>query len=147
MLVIAPLSVPTAIIAQFPTTAPAPAPIKAAVFPPFQEATLANGLHLLVVHNDKQPVVAVSLSFPAGSVYDPAGKSGVADLLAGLLTKGAGKRSSEEISAAIEGVGGSLGAGASSDFLTLHSGVLATNAQLAFDLIAESASRPTLSAK
>ena len=105
LVVIAALFGPTVIVAQFPTTAPAPAPIKAAQFPPFQEATLANGLHLLVVHNDKQPVVAVSLSFSAGSVYDPAGKSGVADMLAGLLTKGAGKRSAEEISAAIEGVG------------------------------------------
>ena len=141
------LLVPTVIFAQFPTTAPAPAPIKAAVFPPFQEATLANGLHLLVVHNDKQPVVAVSLSFPAGSVYDPAGKSGVADMLAGLLTKGAGKRSADEISAAIEGVGGSLGAGASSDFLTVHSEVLANNAKLAFELIADAAIRPTLPEK
>ena len=143
-IVVAALLAPTAIVAQFPTAAPAPAPIKAAVFPPFQEATLANGLHLLVVHNDKQPVVAVSLSFPAGSVYDPAGKSGVADILAGLLTKGAGKRSAEEISAAIEGVGGSLGAGASSDFLTVRSEVLANNAKLAFELIADAAIRPTL---
>ena len=146
-IVVAALLAPTAIVAQFPTTAPAPAPIKAAVFPPFQEATLANGLRLLVVHNDKQPVVAVSLSFPAGSVYDPAGKSGVADMVAVLLTKGAGKRSAEEISAAIEGVGGSLGAGASSDFLTLHSEVLANNAKLAFELIADAAIRPTLPEK
>ena len=147
LIVFAALLAPPAIVAQFPTTPPAPAPIKAAVFPPFQEATLANGLHLLVVHNDKQPVVAVSLSFPAGSVYDPAGKSGVADMLAGLLTKGAGQRSAEEISAAIEGVGGSLGAGASSDFLTLHSEVLANNAKLAFALIADAAIRPTLPEK
>ena len=147
LIVFAALLGPTAVVAQFPTTAPAPAPIKAAVFPPFQEATLANGLHLLVVHNDKQPVVAVSLSFPAGSVYDPAGKSGVADMLAALLTKGAGKRSAEEISAAIEGVGGSLGAGASSDFLTLRSEVLANNAKLAFELIADAAIRPTLPEK
>ena len=147
LMVFAMLLGPTAIVAQFPTTAPAPAPIKAAVFPPFQEATLANGLHLLVVHNDKQPVVAVSLSFPAGSVYDPAGKSGVADMLAALLTKGAGKRTADEISAAIEGVGGSLGAGASSDFLTLRSEVLANNAKLAFELIADAAIRPTLPEK
>ena len=147
LVIFASLFAPAALVAQFPTTAPAPAPIKTALFPPFQEATLANGLHLLVVHNDKQPVVAVSLSFPAGSAYDPAGKSGLADMLAGLLTKGAGKRSAEEISAAIEGVGGSIGAGSSSDFLTLHSEVLANNAKLAFDLIADAAIRPTLPEK
>ena len=79
--------------AQFPTTPPPPAPITAAAFPPFREALLPNGVMLLVVQSNKQPVASISISFPAGSSYDPAMKAGVADMLAGLLTKGAGKRS------------------------------------------------------
>ena len=138
---------PTAARAQFPTTPPAPGPIKAATFPPFQQATLPNGLRLIVVQNNKQPVVAVSLSFVAGSVYDPAGKSGLADLAAGLLTKGAGKRSADEIAAAIEGVGGSVGAFAGEDFLTLRADVLANDAKLAFELVADAAVRPAFQDK
>ena len=139
--------IPCTASAQFPTKPPAPAPIKAAVFPPFQEATLPNGLKLLVVRNPKQPVTAVTLAFAAGSSYDPAGKSGLADLTATLLTKGAGKRSADEISAAIEAVGGTIGAGAGKDFLFIRADVLTGSAKLAFDLIADAAIRPTFADK
>jgi len=103
LLVVLPLA---SVRAQYPTTPPAATPIKAAVFPPFQEATLANGLRVVVVQSKKQPVVAVSLAFPAGAFYDPAGRSGTAEMVAGMLTKGAGTRTADQISDAIEGVGG-----------------------------------------
>lgn len=138
---------PVAVLAQFPDAPPPPAPIRAAAFPPFQEATLPNGIRLVVVQNRKQPVVAVSLSFPAGSTYDPKGKSGLAEMAGALLTKGAGTRSADEISAAIEGVGGSIGASTGQDFLTLRADVLASSAKLAFELIADAAIRPTFAEK
>jgi zinc protease len=139
--------IPCTASAQFPSKPPAPAPIKSAAFPPFQEATLPNGLKLLVVRNTKQPVTAVTLAFAAGSAYDPAGKSGLADLTATLLTKGAGTRSAEEISAAIEAVGGTIGAGAGKDFLSIRADVLTGSAKLAFDLIADAVIRPTFADK
>ncbi|MFM8910472.1 MAG: hypothetical protein ACKOH8_07870 [Gemmatimonadota bacterium] len=58
--------------AQYPTTPPAAMPIQPAQFPPFVEATLPNGLRLLVVTNRKQPVLSLTLSIPAGSVHEPA---------------------------------------------------------------------------
>ncbi len=139
--------IPCTAFAQFPAKPPAPAPIKAAAFPPFQEATLPNGMKLLVVRNAKQPVAAISLAFAAGSAYDPAGKAGLAELTAGLLTKGAGKRSADEVAAAIEAVGGSISAGAGKDFLSLRADVLAGNAKLAFALLADAVIRPTFSEK
>jgi len=133
--------------AQFPAQPPAAAAIKPATFPPFEEATLANGMRLLVVHSAKQPVVAVSLSFPAGSVYEPAAKAGLADMVASLLTKGAGKRTADDISGAIESVGGSIGAAASADFMEIRADVLAGDAKLAFDLMADAAMHPTFPEK
>lgn len=59
---------------QFPAAPPPPAPIKPAQFPAFQEATLSNGVRLLLVENHRLPVLSVTLSFSAGSRYDPAGK-------------------------------------------------------------------------
>ena len=141
------VAVPAALAAQFPSRPPAPTAIKPAVFPPFQEATLPNGMRLLVVHSRKQPVVAVSLSFAAGSFYEPAGKAGLADMMATLLTKGAGTRSADEVSAAIEGVGGSISASANADFLGLRADVLANDAKLAFELVADAAIRPTFPEK
>ena len=132
---------------QFPAAPPAPGPVKAAQFPPFQEATLANGMHLLVVENHKLPVLSASLSFAAGSRYDPAGKSGVADAVALLLTKGAGQRDAEAVSAAIEGVGGFLAASADPDFLTISANALSGDAALVFELMADAVVRPSFAEK
>ncbi len=129
--------------APFPTTAPAPLPLEAAQFPPFAETILANGMRVIVVASPKQPVLSLTLAVPGGSFYDAAGRAGTADMVAGLLTKGAGSRTADQISATIEGVGGSLSASAGADFLTINTAVLANDKRLAFELIADAALRPT----
>ncbi|MBX9929485.1 MAG: insulinase family protein, partial [Gemmatimonadaceae bacterium] len=144
-LTLASLSATTAIGAQ--QAPPAALPVKAMQMPPFQEATLLNGMRLIVVENHKQPVLAVSLAFSAGRFYDPAGKSGTAEAVAGLLNKGAGARVADAFSAAIEGVGGSFSASAGTDFLTLSTNVLSRDAALAFELLSDAARRPTFDTK
>ncbi|HJR35642.1 MAG TPA: pitrilysin family protein, partial [Gemmatimonadales bacterium] len=131
---------------EYPKTPPAPGPLTPAPFPPFRETVLPNGLRLLVVESHKQPVVSISLSFPAGSSVDPAGKEGLASMVAGLLTKGAGTRTADQISDAIEGAGGSLSAGAGPDFLAINSTVLTPSLPLAFELLGDVAVRPTFPA-
>lgn len=128
---------------DYPKTPPAPGPLTPAPFPPFRESVLPNGLRLLVVESHKQPVVSISLSFPAGASVDPAGKEGLASMAAGLLTKGAGRRTADQISDAIEGAGGSLSAGAGADFLAINSTVLTPSLPLAFELLGDVAVRPT----
>src|SRR6266508_6047965 len=66
----------------FPTRPPSAAPLRPVRFPPFQDVALPNGMTLLLVENHEQPTLSVSLSFRAGNVYDPAGKEGVAALVA-----------------------------------------------------------------
>lgn len=129
--------------AQYPTSPPSAAAITPARFPPFQEAVLANGIRLVLIENHSQPVLSVTLTLPAGGVYDPEGKEGLASIVAQLLTKGAASRSAEEIAAAIEGVGGTLNAGAGRDFLTIDADVLSPQAELAFELMADAIVRPT----
>jgi zinc protease len=129
--------------AQYPTAPPAPAPITPARFPPFQEVVLANGMRLILVENHAQPVLSLALTIPAGGVYDPPGKEGLASMVAQLLTKGAGSRSAEEIAATIEGVGGTLNASAGRDFLTIDADVLSPQAELAFELMSDAVVRPT----
>ena len=132
----------SAAFAQAPTSPPPAAPVRPAALPPFQEAVLPNGLRLLVVESHEQPVVSMSLSFPAGGRYDPAGREGLADMVAGLLTKGAGGKTADEVSAAIEGVGGSIGASAGADFMTIRADALTPNLGLAFGLMADAVTRP-----
>jgi zinc protease len=132
--------------AQYPKTPPPPGPLTPAPFPPFREVTLPNGLRILVVESHKQPIVSISLSFGAGSVHDPTGKEGLAEMVSGLLTKGAGERTAEQIAETIEVAGGSLTAGAGNDFLTVSASVLTQSLPLAFSLLADVVMRPTFPA-
>ena len=133
--------------AQFPTTPPAPAPITPSQLPPTHEVTLPNGAHLLVVESHKLPVLSVNLAFRAGAFTDPVGKEGLASLAAGLLTKGAGNRTAEQVSEAIERVGGNIAAAASQDFLSVAANGLSTDAELIFGLVGDAVARPTFDPK
>ena len=78
-------------------------------FPPAATKTLANGLRVFVVADHDEPAIAARLVIlTAGSVKDPAGMPGVAQMTAGLLTQGTKKRSAQEIAEAIDFIGGSL---------------------------------------
>src|SRR5213594_149105 len=127
----------------FPSRAPAPARLRPVRFPPFREVALPNGMTLLLVENHEQPTLSLSLNFRAGSAYDPPGKEGVAAFVAELLTKGTPTRDADQIAAAIEGVGGSIGASAGDDFLTASADVLSDHADLAFSLLGDVTRRAT----
>jgi zinc protease len=131
----------------FPTRPPAPTPLRAAQFPPFQEAALPNGMTLLLIENHEQPSLSVTLSFRAGTAYDPAGKEGLSAIVAELLTKGTPTRTAEQIAATIEGVGGSLSAGGGEDFFTVATDVLSDHADLAFEMLGDVTRRATFPAE
>jgi zinc protease len=136
-LVAALVALPAAAQAQYPTRPPAPAPLRPVRFPPFVTARLPNGMALIVVEQHKQPVVTVSLALPGGNSYEPADKTGLADFVAELLTKGTESRTADQISALVEGAGGNIGAGADNDFLRVSFSALAENLPLALSVIAD----------
>lgn len=129
--------------AQSPAAPPPPMPLRAAEIPPFQEATLPNGVRVVLVESHRQPTVVFRLVLPAGAVHDPADKAGTSALVATLLTKGAGTRSAEQFAAAIENAGGSLQAVSDDDNLSIFGSVLSDAAPLAFSLLGDAVSRPT----
>jgi|SRR5436190_4728128 len=128
---------------SFPSRPPVAEKLHPVRFPPFQQVALPNGMTLLLVENHEQPTLALSLSFRAGSIYDPAGKEGVADFVADLLTKGTPTRDAEQIASTIEGAGGSIGASAGGDFLTVSTDGLSDHADLAFTLLGDVTRRAT----
>ncbi len=123
---------------------PSPSPVTAPALPRAQVAVLPNGLRLILLEQHRQPVISLTLSVPAGSAFDPPGREGTADMLAGLLTRGGGDRTAEQVASAIEGVGGSLGAVADPDYLTVQADVVSSQAPLAFELVADGLLRPRL---
>ncbi len=137
------LAAPLAAQEPFPTRPPGPTALRPAQFPPFQEVALPNGMTLLLIENHEQPSLSATLSFRAGNAYDPVGKEGLSAMVAELLTKGTPTRSADQIAATIEGVGGSLSASASDDFLTVSADVLSDHAALAFELLGDVTRRAT----
>lgn len=108
---------------------------------------LANGLTVIVMPSQRLPLVDFRLVARAGAVQDPAGRSGVAQLTAELLTQGAGKRSAQELAEAIEFVGGSLGANAGQEQFTVSAEVLRKDFALGLELFRDCIVSPTFSAE
>ena len=88
--------------------------------PANQRFVLPNGLTIVLVPKKDVPLIAFSGFVRGGALSDPADKPGVASLVAGLLDRGAGKRSAFEFAEAVEGVGGSFNAAAGSESITVN---------------------------
>lgn len=66
---------------------------------------LDNGMTLVVEPMSAVQSAAFSFLVPAGSVYDAPQKNGTASILADMITRGAGKRNSFELSLALDSLG------------------------------------------
>ncbi len=75
------------------------------------EATLANGLQVVVLENHKLPTFAMQMVILSGGLSDPPGKPGLAQFAAALLREGTKTRTSKQISEQIDSLGASLSAG------------------------------------
>ena len=94
---------------------PRPLAAKPVKFPPYEIRTLPNGLQVVLVSQNEQPVVSARMLVRAGAAQDPKGKEGLAMLTAALLDQGTATRSSAQIAEEIDFMGGLLGTGAGTD--------------------------------
>ncbi|MCX7982095.1 MAG: insulinase family protein [Syntrophales bacterium] len=66
--------------------------------PPVKKEKLPTGITVFFLENHELPIVHISLLIRAGSIYDPPGKEGLAELTAQVMrTGGAGKWTGDEI--------------------------------------------------
>jgi zinc protease len=98
---------------------------------------LNNGLTLLVTERHNLPLVMVTMGIRAGALLEPPDRSGLANLVAELLTEGTETRTGKQISEEIEFVGGSLGASAGDDYITVSLSVLKKDISLGFELLSD----------
>ncbi|MBW4052465.1 MAG: insulinase family protein [Proteobacteria bacterium] len=112
--------------------------------PGHERLSLENGVSLILVPRRDVPLVAFSAVLRGGALGDPASRPGVASLVAGLLEKGAGERNAYAFADVVEGVGGSFGAGAGAEAITLRGQFLARDQQLMLELLADALLRPLL---
>jgi zinc protease len=119
------------------TKAPQTPPIPSYKLPPVFQTKLPNGLAVEIVEDARFPLVTARLNFMAGSKFDPADTPGLAEAVAHLLNEGTKTRNSRQISEETDALGGSIGASAGPDSLTVVGSALSENLTKMFDLLAD----------
>ena len=114
--------------------------------PAVERIVLENGTVLLLNENHDVPLIGLQAIVRGGAAADPADKHGLANLLAKLLEKGAGNRSSAEFAEAIAAVGGELSASTGLESISLSADFMSKDAALMVELVADMLQRPTLDA-
>ncbi len=90
-------------------------PAAAQVFNPVT-AELDNGIQVVVIENDRAPVVTHMVWYRVGAADEPAGKSGIAHYLEHLMFKGTENRAPGEFSEIVASLGGRENAFTSQDY-------------------------------
>jgi zinc protease len=122
---------------------PPPAAPREAKLPQPVEKTLANGLRVIVVPKHDIPLVAAQLLVKTGAAADPAGRDGLAELTATVLTKGTKTRTAEQIARGVEALGATLAASAGWDSSTIELSVMSSNLPKALEYMADVARNAT----
>jgi zinc protease len=104
--------------------------------------TLPNGLKLIMVPRHELPLLALEAVLRGGSRLEEPAQAGVASLTAELLSRGAGARDAYAFTDALEDSGGSLGAAAGNESLSVSGQFLAGDETLMLNLLGDMLLRP-----
>lgn len=107
---------------------------------------LDNGLTVVVEPMPHMRSAAWTLLLTAGSASDPAGRGGAAQLLHGMVYRGAGGRDARALSDALDDLGVQRGGGVGAESTTFSGALLADDLEAALALYADIVRRPELPA-
>jgi len=116
---------------------PRTAEFEAYRLPPVFETVLGNGLEVVLVEDQRLPLVTARLGFHAGSKFDPAGLAGLSESTGALLTEGTRRRTARRIAEEVAAIGGTLKADSSPDALILGASALAEQLPKMLELMAD----------
>src|SRR5437764_6378463 len=105
--------------------------------PPVSESKLDNGLSIVLLEDDRFPLITVRLAFQAGSRFDPPELRGLAEATGSLLIEGTKRRTSRQIAEEATAIGGSVNGQTSPDTLTIAASSLSEHAAELLDLVAD----------
>lgn len=105
--------------------------------------TLPNGMTLYLMEDRELPLLNVQAYVKTGSIYDPAGKTGTAELTATVMrTGGSEKLDGDAIDEKLEFVGGELEVSAGDEFSTVRASALSKDADTLLEVLSEVLRRP-----
>ena len=102
---------------------------------------------VFVEPSDALPIVSVAVTFRSGAACDPAGRDGLARVVARMLRRGARGYTAQQIEEAIDTLGAELAADVAGSALTLHFEVIRRNLDPMVDLVATLLAHPTFDEK
>jgi predicted Zn-dependent peptidase len=106
--------------------------------------TFANGLTVLAERMEHVRSAALNFLVPAGCVYDPPARRGLASVLSELITRGAGSRNSRELSLALDSLGLDRDESVGSMHMRFWGATLSRNLPAALEIYADILRRPHL---
>jgi zinc protease len=114
-----------------------------------QEATLGNGLRVMVLEDRRLPRISFQVMIPgAGGYYDPAAMIGLSGFAVQMMREGTPTKSSQQISQALETMAANLnvGSGTAATMATVSGGALTENFDRLFELAADILLNPSFPA-
>ena len=100
-----------------------------------QEVTSEKGITAWLVEDYTVPIINIRFSFAGGSVQEPEGKEGLANLMTGLFDEGAGDLESAAFQERMDDAGGELSFSASRDVIHGSIRMLAEDREEVLDLL------------
>ncbi|HYJ92619.1 MAG TPA: pitrilysin family protein [Pyrinomonadaceae bacterium] len=111
--------------------------------PGFHKTALDNGLKIVVIPDNRLPLISYRLAFNWGDINDPEGLTGASSAVASMLNEGTFEYSSRQLADHIERLGASISVSASDDFTILAASTLSLYSSEILRLAAEMVLRPT----
>ena len=110
------------------------------------ETTLPNGLQVVIVEDQRQPLISYRLAFRTGDANDPADMPGLTAVLVEMLRRGTESRTAQQLADEAARAGAMLSTGSNSDYTTLAASAPSKAADQVLDLLADIAQRPAFPA-
>jgi zinc protease len=135
-------------VAQEPVaqaTPPAPTAPRTVQLPKPVEKTLPNGLRVIVIERPGTPLVAAQMLVRNGAEVDPPELAGLANMTAGLLTKGTAGRSATQIAEEVEALGASIESFARWDASRVNLNAMSSKIAPALAILADVVKHPAFS--
>ncbi len=109
-------------------------------------AVLPNGMTVIVEEDHSNHTVALTGLTRAGSMYDPEGKYGLADMTAGMLERGTTTKSALQLALTLEAVGAGVGIAANDESADFNGQCLTKDFGLTLATLADELQRPAFPA-
>ena len=128
---------------DFKKTAPEPLEPVSFDIPRPAQATLANGLRVVIFEDERLPLVSFRLALNIGDIDDPTDATGLTSAMTSMLSEGTENYTSLQLAEKVERLGSGISASSSDDFTIVSASSLSLYRTEILGLLAEVVLRPT----